>query len=431
MPELFEYQKNSINLMATRKHNLLADLPGLGKTAQAIGLINKLRLRTAIVIVKASIKTNWKRQFERWLETPRVIQVVHKKSDFINELSEVIIINYELVSHSYIHAQLTNRTWDILICDEAHALKTLDSQRTKAILATNGLVHSTRRTLMMTGTPVLNRPVELYPMLKVLAPQVIHPYKDYYAFAKRYCDAWQDGFSLNVKGASHTDELNKKLRQHYMIRRTYEEVEYQLPKRSYEIRLIDITGSNGGGIKSLSSFNKRDFDYVSFEDTDGGRIATIRREIADRKIESIRDDIGDIINSRSKSVFFAYHTDCITRLQNIIGDSQCVTIDGSKSQKARDQAIQRFKEDPQIKAFIGQITAAGEGIDGLQEVCSHIEFIESSWVPGEIEQAIRRLHRIGQEKPVHVRFWICADTIEEHQMRIALDKVQVIKEIMR
>lgn len=430
MNEYLPFQVEGINIMARRKHNLLADDMGLGKTIQAIGLINRLKLRTVLIIVKASIKINWKRKLEEWLDTPRVIQIVNKKTDVVEELAEVVIVNYELVSHSYMFQQLCLREWDLLICDEAHALKSTDSKRTKAVLAKNGIAHHAKRSLMLTGTPILNRPVELYPILKTFAPQVMYPYNDYFRFAKRYCDAWQDGFSFNVKGASNTEELNKKLREHYMIRRLTHEVEVQLPKRSHEIIFIDSDESVISRLRVLDAASRRDFKHQTL-DAGAGELATLRRETAEAKIDRGMDTIKEYVESTEKIVIFAYHRSVIDKLKTVLGEYGVVALTGSTSQQERDKSIQSFKNDPNIKVFLGQIQAAGEGIDGLQEVCHNVLFLEWSWVPGEIEQACKRVHRLGQTRPVFIRFLVWADSVEEHIMRVALDKVKVIREIMK
>lgn len=427
--KLFDFQEETMPLLLSRKHNLLAHEPGLGKTIMAIEAINRLRVTKVLCIVKASIKTHWLRKLEEHLQNPLIgIQVINKKTDVLHPMDSIIIVNYDLVSHSHLFYQLKQRKWDLLIVDEAHYLKNLKTKRTQAILSKNGLIHSCARSMCLTGTPVLNRPSELYPILKVLAPQVIAPYSDYYAYARRYCDAWMDGFGLNDKGASHTDELNKKLRQHYMIRREWKDVEVQLPKRRYEMVLVDTTPGVERSLKTLETFERRDFKHQKL---DGGQIATIRRETAEQKVDACIDQIKEYVESSGKLVIFAYHHSVIERLSDELKGFGVVVLTGSTSQSLRQSAIDDFVKTPKIRVFLGQIQAAGEGIDGLQGVCHNILFIESSWVPAEISQAIARLWRLGQTKSVLIRFLIWANSIEEHMLRVALDKVQVTREITK
>jgi len=429
MNKLYPFQQEAINAMLKRKHNLLADLPGMGKTPTAIGYINALKAKKVLIICNASIKTHWFRMLKKWLDDDRIIQIVNGKQTFIShELTDMVIINYDIISHSYIFHQLQIGKWDLVIADECHKLKSMKAERTQAVLARNGIIHTAKRSLMLTGTPVLNRPVELYPLLKVCAPQVIHPYIDYFAYGRRYCAGYQDGFSFNTNGASNIDELNKKLRAHYMIRRTYEEVSIQMPPKRFEFVLLDQAPGMKLKLEVLNQASRKDFKYQNLE---GESIATVRREIAEGKVEAAGELIKEYIEANQKIVIFAYHHSVITKLEGLLNEYGTVTLTGNTSQSQRQSAIDKFGQDPNCKVFLGQIQAAGEGIDGLQRVCSTVLFVESSWVPGEIEQAIKRVDRIGQTKPVHVRFLVWADSVDEHMLRVALEKVETIRGLLR
>lgn len=317
-----------------------------------------------------------------------------------------------------------------VIVHNSHYLKNMKAERTTAVLGAGALAHKAQRTIMVTGTPVLNRPIELYPMLKVLCPAVIGAYKDYYKYAMRYCNAWYDAFSFNVNGASHTDELNAALRKYYMIRRTLSEVETQIPARQYQMWFIEPSLKVKTKMQLVENAVRKDFQYQNLN-LEGGELATVRRETAESKIESCIEHIHDRINECGKLVIFAYHHSVIQNLQKQLSKYKPVVLDGSKSQTQRQAAIDSFVNDPSTQVFIGQIQAAGQGIDGLQLVCNHVMFLEWSWVPGEIEQAMKRVQRMGQTKTTFVEFIVWSDSVEEHMMRTALDKVQVIREVVK
>ena len=430
MNQLYPFQEKAVNLLMNRKHTLLADEMGLGKTIQAIELANQLNYFPVLIICKASIKINWQRKLEEWIRQPRHIQIVNKKTDLIEPLADFVIVNYDLITHSHIFYQLKSIKWQLIICDEAHYLKNMKALRTKAVLGKNGLIHCTERSLMMTGTPVLNRPIELYPMLKVLSPETIAPYNDYYKYAKRYCGGFQDGFCFNDKGASHTAELNERLRRGFMIRRTYEEVEMQLPKRRFEIVLIEQSVGVAPKLRTLENAERLDFQHQKLS-VDAGQLATLRRETAEAKIDVTIDKIKEYVESVDKLVIFAYHHSVIDKLYEKLKDYGVVKLTGNTPTKYRQQFIDEFQNNPCIHVFIGQIDAAGEGIDGLQGVCHNVLFVESSWVPGAINQAIARVWRLGQQHPVLIRFMVWANSVEEHMMRVALDKVKTIREITK
>ena len=431
MNQLYPFQQIAVSKLMQRKHTLLADVQGLGKTVMAIELTNQLDLYNVLIICKASIKENWARKLATWRSLGLdYIQMINKRTDTISKHATIVIVNYDLISHSYIHLQLSSIKWQLIICDEAHYLKNMQAKRTKAVLSKKGLIHHTERSLMMTGTPVLNRPIELYPMLKVLSPETIAPYNDYYRFAKRFCAAYQDGFIFNVDGASHTDDLNARLRKGFMIRRSYDEVEMQLPKRRYEIVLIDQADGVKTNLRILESAERLDFKHQKLG-ADAGQLATLRRQTAELKVDTCIEKIKEYVESVDKLVIFAYHHSVIERIKNELKEYSPAVLTGSTPQKNRQSTIDLFIQRPNIRVFLGQIQAAGEGIDGLQNVAHNVLFVESSWVPGEISQAIARVWRLGQKHPVLVRFLVWADSVEEHMLRVALDKVKTIKEITK
>ena len=427
---LYPFQEEAVEILVNRKHTLLAHAMGLGKTCISIGLINALGLSRVLIVCKASIKINWQRKLSEWLDHPRSVQIINSRVEIVEPLSEIVIINYDLLTHSYMMHQLKSIKWQLLVCDEAHYLKNMKALRTQAVLSKRGLIHCVERSLLVTGTPVLNRPIELYPMLKVLSPETIAPYGDYYKYAKRFCAGFQDGFCFNDKGASHTDDLNFRLRQGFMIRRSYEEVEMQLPKRRFEIVLIEQTKDVTKSLRVLEDAERLDFKRQKLN-VDAGGLATLRRETAEQKIDVTIDKIREYVESVDKLVIFAYHHSVIEKLREALKTYGILVITGSTSTIYRQAYIDKFVKDKTIKVFIGQIDAAGEGIDGLQSVCHNVLFVESSWVPGTISQAIARVWRLGQQHPVLVRFLVWANSIEEHQMRVALDKVRTIREITK
>jgi SNF2 family DNA or RNA helicase len=430
MNKLFPFQEMSMPQLMSRRHTLLADEMGLGKTVQAIELINRLDLSPVLIICKASIKINWFRKLEEWLNKPRIVQIINSRTDPLEPFAEIFIVNYDLITHSYIHLQLSQIKWQLIICDEAHYLKNMKAKRTQAVLSKKGLIHHTERSLMMTGTPVLNRPIELYPMLKVLSPETIAPYGDYYKFARRFCAGYQDGFCFNNRGASHTTELNRRLRSGFMIRRTWQEVENELPSRRYEIVLIEQSEGAKENLKILEAAERHDFKHQKFG-INAGSLATLRRQTAETKVDTCIDQIRGYVESVDKLVIFAYHHSVIDKLESELSIYHPVVLTGNTPTHQRQAQIDWFIHTPTAKVFIGQIQAAGEGIDGLQAVCHNVLFIESSWVPGEISQAIARLWRLGQQHPVLIRFLVWANSIEEHMMRVALDKVKTIREITK
>jgi len=213
------YQRTGIAFLKANKHALLADEMGLGKTIQAIGGINDLCAKSVLIVCPAGLKLNWQDELRIWLkEKDHKIYIVGKKSSIIPRSATIILVNYDVISHSNIFYQLAERDYDIIICDESHYLKTMGAARTKAMLKSKGLIRKGKYKWLLTGTPVLNRPMELFAILKVLANENIKPYDTWAKFAYRFCGAFHDQWGFNTRGASHLDDLNLRLKP-FMLRR--------------------------------------------------------------------------------------------------------------------------------------------------------------------------------------------------------------------
>lgn len=423
------FQIEGIKWITSRKSSMIGDEMGLGKTIQAIGAINTMDARKVLIICPAGVKLNWDQELNEWLMEPLNVCVVMGKTFKIPADANVVIVNYDLVAHSFIWQQLVAHDWALLVCDEAHYLKNQSAKRTKAVLARNGIVHKAAYNVMLTGTPILNRPIELFPVLKVCAPQVLGKYQNYISYSYRYCAGHKQGFRFVNTGASNTRELGERLRATYMLRRTVDEVQKDLPDKTYHVHLLDSTTDMQGKLTKIMDPGRLDFKYM--DSLDGEHIATVRRETAMEKVKHALPHIKDKIEQVEKLVIFVYHTSVLAFLKENLTAYEVVSVSGGDSIEDRQRAIDSFRRKTGgAKVFIGQIQAAGQGINGLQESCHHVSFVEWSWVPGEIEQAIKRVHRMGQKHKVIVDFYVWAKSVEEHMMRTALDKLKTIREIV-
>ncbi len=206
--EYLPFQKAGIAYAASRRATLLADEMGLGKTIQAIGTISEINeragrilIRTVLVVCPSSLKINWRRELHKWLTRPYHVAIgdgappqslaeIMQMPD--EEHGSVLILNYAIAPRW--GDILRTQTWDLLIADEAHAMKNPKAQRTQAILGTASAKKSedilspvpATRKIFISGTPILNKPVEIWPLLQALAPET---WKDFFPFALRYCDA--------------------------------------------------------------------------------------------------------------------------------------------------------------------------------------------------------------------------------------------------
>jgi len=433
LSKLKPFQELGVHFLTTRKESLLGDEMGLGKTAQALIACNILKAERILIICPASVKIHWSREIEKWLAHRLYdLCIINSSKGKIPTIANFIIINYGLIIKDSIFKQLKDMKFDVLICDEAHHLKNIGSKkkrvkRTKNILGKGGLVHNATYKMMLTGTPVLNRPIELYPMLKVLANELIYPYNNYYAFAFRYCAGYYDQYGyFNDKGASNILELKEKL-DLFMLRRLKREVLQQLPPKTLQKIELSITPAIQKIIDEENGMTGEDKE--KYMDNQLGIKATLRRQTALAKLPQCIEFIKNALRNKEKMVIFAFHREVIHTLSEELKEYGVVKLLGGMTVEAKETAKNTFiAGTPRI--FIGQIQAAGQGIDGLQGATDYAIFVESDWVPGNLNQAVDRLHRMGQQNPVLAHFLVAEGTIESDMIGSVIRKSKIINQLV-
>lgn len=379
---LYPYQIEGARYLATHPHALLADEPGLGKTLQAIAAAEIVRAQSVLVICPASVRLNWRQEARECIG---------------HDLS-YDVISYNGASNAEVRSRLS-REYDAIILDEAHFLKTPDSQRTQAVFGPEGLARRAKYKWALTGTPVLNRPRELYPMVKSLAPRFADI--SWAAYTQRYCGAYFDGRGMNTKGATHLDELRLRL-DNFMLRRTKSEVLPELPPKRFSRVPLDVSVKDLQFViaeEALISDREARISSVHEDFSQLGDLAHLLRLTGEAKVRAAVEYICDLLETTDKIVVFAKHREVIRKIEEALklAGRGSVVYHGGMSDGQKQDAVNIFKARRGVEVFIGQIQAAGTGINGLQEVASQVVFVELSWVPGETGQAVDRLHRIGQK----------------------------------
>lgn len=414
--QLRPYQVEGVKWLQNHPYKLLADDMGLGKTPQSIIAMNELGCKTAVIICPASTKIMWARRIAQWGVSLGNVFIVEGGKAEIPPWADVIILNYDLLAKKRIRDQLRARGkvqgYDVVLFDEARALKTVNTKRTRASLDRHSFSRYAKRVFLLDGTPVPNRPIELYPVLSVFAPEVIAPYNSYRAYGEYFCNGKESIFGFVAKGASNIEELSQRLKNSkFFLRRTKEEVMDDLPEKVQTY--IEI---------------KLDLDC----DTSNTHVATLRREIGLAKVDSTTEYIEDNIEKIGKAVVFCYHTDVIKRLSSNLAECQPVIVQGGQSANEKQEAIDRFISDEQCRVLIGQVIAGGSGIDGLQTVCNHVIFAEIDWSPAAEDQAFDRINRIGQkESTVFVHYMVAQGTLDERIIKTQDKKRDVIETLFK
>lgn len=446
--QLRDYQKAGVDFIQKRNGNaLIADEMGLGKTIQTLSwLCTNPSKMPALVVCPASLKLNWESEAKRWLPPDVRIKILSgSKIDFsvVFRLEEYdfLIINFEVLARVK-KGKFTKDSWiqflarlglQTIIIDEAHRIKNRESIRSMAVTALGKYIP---HRICLTGTPVLNRPIELFPILNLLKPGFMK-YQDYLF---RFCApkwVWlPNGRRIMQTGASNLNTLNHLLfneRTGRVIRRTKDKV---LPLKKIE-NLITLHLNNKKGYEDaenefihwlrknftqekVSKFIKSEYLVkISFL-----RELTLRGKLSD-VVLWIKDFFND--HPDEKLVIFGIRTFGIDRLMHEFGNF-AVRFDGKVPLKQRDIAIKQFQTSPKTKLFVGQITCAGVGITLTK--ASNVAFMELPWSIADVHQASDRVHRIGQSKNVNIFYLLAKDTIEGRILRMLRQKEEIIESIL-
>lgn len=440
--EYLPFQLAGIQYAAARRHCLIGDAPGLGKTIQGIGLANLIRAKRVLVICPGNVRINWDRQVRAWSTDDDVeTYPILKSADGVSPYANYLITSFELARSDSIKAALLALKFDLLIIDEGHYLKSPEARRTRAVFGGRELAYETAedgglatvqrellgiasraaRVLALTGTPLPNRPRECYTLARNLCWDSID-WSSEEGFAFRYNPSNQWG-----EEAGRLMELQVRLRTHFMIRRLKEDVLKDLPAKRYELAYVEENGDIRRALRherlldiKLSDLENPDFQLL-------GQVSTVRREMGEAMVPRMVEHVKMLLDGGvEKLVLFAHHRSVMDKLAGRLHEHGVATVRGGMSPRAKQAEIDRFIAEPEVAVFLAQLNVGGTGIDGLQHVASHVVFGEASWVPGENEQAIDRLHRHGQRDSVLAQFLVAPESISEKILGKIVEKQGII-----
>lgn len=417
--ELYPYQRAGVQYASMFKVCMIGDEPGLGKTMQAIALANHLGLRDLLVICPASLRLNWVREIERWTTVGHQPHAILNGKDVFGSCN---VVSYDLAVNR--SAEVLKLRPQMLVLDEAHYLKNPGAKRTKVVL--QQIVKLADRVLLLTGTPVPNRVNELYSILRALRPDVID-HMSYGRFLTRFAKVLSGPYGDQVVGVKNERELYARLRAGFMVRRLKADVLKDLPPKSYKLVVFP---ADAGFIKILKREAQFDAKTIIQHGVPvGTALPEIRREMgvamAPKAVQYVQDLFDDGVK---KVVVFAHHKDVVRILQDGLAQYGVVSITGATPPGTRQAAVDCFQERADVRVFIGNIVAAGAGI--TLTASSDVVFAESSWVPGEDDQAADRCHRIGQQDNVLIHHLVVEGSISAAVLGAAARKRQDIQKLL-
>ena len=411
---------------------LLADEPGLGKTAQALLAASVSNSYPLLVVVPNVVKTNWAREVTLW--TPqRTATVVHGDGKDVDAFSDVVIVNYEVLDRHV--GWLSRFGFKGMVVDEAHFIKNLKSERSKHVMALSRSIRAAQsKALMMalTGTPLIND---------------IEDFRAIWQFL-----GWIDDkkpltslmAKLEATGLTPADfgffaEARQAVIDMGIVRRKKVDVAADIPARRIADIPVELDDDLGRTIRAaeaaltarlLATYRrvrglKPDADtedlirvvaHAELEESKAAKtddnVFTMVRKIGQAKAGLAADYTAQLARNVGKVVFFAKHIDVMDQAEAHFAKTglKTVSIRGDQSPKARQEAIDSFDADPEVAIVVASLSAAGVGLN--LQAASNVVLAELSWTSAEQTQAIDRVHRIGQELPVTAWRIIAAHTID-------------------
>lgn len=411
MLELRPFQAETVNAIIRRYNGraLLALEMGLGKTICAIEYIRRAKPTRTAIVCPASLKLNWDAELKRCGYSGA--QVIKSKEPFT---SRVIILSYEMAAKRAL--ELAMEQPECIVLDESHYIKNHKAIRTKQLVP---VCRRARHCLLLTGTPVLNRPVELFSQLAALNIN-LHG-KTFFDFARRYCAAHKTRFGWDFNGSSNVQELNQKLLQSCMIRLRKDDVLKELPAKSRCKIVVEGVGKRpASGLAALcqealkaSNFSagaaldklrhmKNDVSQVLFK---------AYAEIGEAKLSAAADIVAESAR-QAPVVAFAHHRAVVHGIAThaVKEGLKVAVIDGDTKLELRQKAVEDFQAG-NLNAVICSITAASTGLTLTR--ARDMFICELPFAPGLAMQAEDRIHRIGQSAGVLIRYLVAAGTLDE------------------
>ncbi|HEX7906250.1 MAG TPA: DEAD/DEAH box helicase [Chitinophagaceae bacterium] len=443
------YQLQGIAQAIQFEKCLNGDEQGLGKTMQSIGTMLGLEVKgkspfPCLVVCPSSMKGTWKREWEKFshkraliLDSSMTAQQKKNWHSYVTHgMVDVVIINYESLNTFCVEyfpneksGNGRKKPWKAMdvklkpfmskfkagVLDESHRCKDATTNQSKFILRIfNGLQYR----ILLSGTPVVNKPIDLFPQLAILGKLCEFGNKD--GFLNRYCDGGT--------GANNLKELNYKLNLHCFFRREKKDVAKDLPDKQRQTILCDIT--------TRPEYNKCKADFEQYLRDNGCDDKEIARKlrgeimvqmmklkmIAGRgKMNEVKEFVNEVLESGNKLILFCHLHEIVDECMKIWPDA--VTVTGRDKNERRQANIDAFQNDPNCKLIICNHKAAGVGI--TLTASSRVAFIEYPWTYADCVQCEDRAHRIGQKNNVMCTYFLGQETIDERMWEIISTKMMI------
>ena len=442
--EPYPYQREGIIYGLDKKRLIIGDEPGLGKTLQSIGIVDTADAYPCLVICPSSLKINWQREFEKFTDKSAIVldNAVRTTWPYLLSMGmhQVAVVNYESLRKYFvwdIRAGKSFRLKDVVFCpqikmfksvviDESHRVKDPSAQQT---IFTKGITTGKEYVILLSGTPVVNRPEDLVSQLSIM--DRLQEFGGRTKFVADYCTDPKD---KKAEPAVPLSVLSNQLYANCMIRREKAKVLPQLPDKTRVDLYVDISNAPEYNLAAadLAEYLRQYTECTDWEIRRKMRMEALVRFMTLRQLATLGkvaqavDFIRTFLSSGKKLIVFCSLHDVVDALVKAFPGA--VTVTGRDSAVSKQASVDAFQNNPDTMLIICSIKAAGVGL--TLTASSNVAFVELAWTYADCCQCEDRAHRIGQKDNVTCYYLLGRGTIDHTIYSLIHQKKSIAAEIM-
>jgi SNF2 family DNA or RNA helicase len=443
---LEDYQLEGARFLSECRDAFLADEPGVGKSAQAVHACDRVGARNILVLVPASVRVNWLKEFEKFSPFDRPGQAIMDGK--ARPRDGVTVCSYDLLANKDLLKSLAVRPWDVLILDESHCLKERTAGRTKAVYGRRSdgvkcLAERATYRWRLSGTPAPNNVSEMWTHLHAAR---VYP-DNYHQFVTDFCTGFTSDYGFRITGTKNATTL-KRLLADFMLRRKKDDVIPTLPPIEFEHRevepaLVDTevyfpeTAFAGNQYlfedlkkqnEALAGVRGRGDDVLDHLRQLATSTGTLRKYIGLSKVPGYLDVVKPELQARKydKILIGAWHVDVLQWLHRELKGFGAVMLFGGTPAEKRQHILDKFKTNRACRVLLCQVKV---GVGFNATAAYRVDILEPSWVPAENKQFIDRVHRKGQDGAVTARFFGCGKSVDADITRALANKARELAKV--
>ena len=435
---VFPHQESGIKFLLSKNNRILGDDMGLGKTLMSTIASIESKSEKILIVCPANAKINWFREINAYIPEEDISII---KSGHWNP-KKYTIINYDILKNFHtitdgrkkykdheVRRELVEEGFELVIMDEAHMVKNPKANRTKIM---NQVTEKIKKRWLLTGTPIANRPMDFFNLLNICDSPVTASWKQ---FAFRYCDGKK--FKKRLKsgtykdiwitdGASNLEELHDRTKN--LILRRKKEDHLDLPPKIVAPYYVEI--------EDMNQYHKVFDEYLAWAKSEGKKLGSgrhmvelivLRKYLSLEKTKLTIELAEQAVENGQKVIIFTNFTHSFDYLMNHFG-GLAVGHNGKMNANSKQNSIDRFQEDDNVKVFVGNLISAGTAITLTK--AETVIMNDLDFVPSNHSQAEDRAHRIGSTSTTNVYYPIAVGTIDEMMFKILEKKRKIIDTVI-